>query len=368
MLRDLIKLEHRPEYLTEIVYGWCSVIYEKREHLQDWESPLLVCLEIGFRHLDFRTEFIEAALTHTEHHRGLVDVVFRSQENESIADLLHAWTAKREYYEQGPQDLLDFCPVHLVGLHNLVPFSPRLRRLIIRSVELIGYGGFEGLGMEGLEGEGMEGFEGGGMEGFIGLLNYLHVTVEDMDYTPSWAALLLDTIQYSEGTWNLSHRYWEFLVGFVVSELTASKLTAPKFTTGVDSSGVHNSGVLNFVLSGDAWMRHWDERRTVSGLRLCLKLNPARSLQIVTSLTEAKEWIKLECWVGIVWMLLPEGLDLGEGDLDDSMTLLFRQRPGAVQKLEQWMERWSQRACRDVPESFKQAHKQAHEAAQRDGP
>ena len=72
--------------------------------------------------------------------------------------------------------------------------------------------------------------------------------------------------------------------------------------------------------------------------------------------------------MGIVWMLLPEELDPGEGDLGHSMTLLFRQRPGAVQKLEQWMERWSQTAGKDVPESFKQAHKKGHEAAQRDGP
>jgi hypothetical protein len=33
-------------------------------------------------------------ITHTEHHRGLVDVVFESQESEAIADLLHAWTMK----------------------------------------------------------------------------------------------------------------------------------------------------------------------------------------------------------------------------------------------------------------------------------
>ena len=303
MLRDLIKLEHRSEYSTVIVYKWCSVIYEKRERLQDWESLLLVCLEIGFRHLDFRTEYIGIVLIHTKHHQGLVDVVFKSQESESIADLLHAWTAKCVYRRLG-HELLDFCPVHLVGLHNLVPFSPRLRRLIIRSVELIGYKGFEGVGME----------------GFIGLLSHLRVTVEDMDERKNWGKLLLDTIQTSEGTQHLSHWYWELLVELVVSEL-----------------------------------QH-------------LRPDPAHSLQVIASLTEAKEWNKLECWMGIVWMLLPEGLDPGEGDLGHSMTLLFRQRPGAVQKLEQWMEQWSQGAHEDVPESFKQAHERAHGAAQRDGP
>ena len=303
VLRDLAKLECGPEFLAEIVYWWCSVIYEKRERIPDWESLLLVCLETGFRHLDFQTKFFEASLTHTEHHRGLVDIVFNSQESESIADLLHAWTAKHQHYGRA-HELLDFCPAHLIGLHNLVPFSPRLRRLIIRSVELIGYKGFEGVGVE----------------RFVGLLNHLHVTVEDMDEKENWGKLFLDTIQSSEGIQYLSHWYWELLVELAVSE---------------------------------SW---W------------LRPDPACSLQIMTSLTEAKEWDKLECWVGIVWMLLPEGLDPGEEDLGHSMALLFRQRPRAVQNLEQWIEQWSRGAHRDVPESFKQAHKQAHEAAQRDGP
>jgi hypothetical protein len=112
----------------------------------------------------FSAKYIEAVLTHTEHHRGLVDVVFQSQESEVIADLLHAWTTESMSHDPA-YTLLGFCAEHLVGLHDLVPFSPRLRRLVIRSVELIGYKGFEGVGVE----------------RFIGLLNHLHVTVEDMD-------------------------------------------------------------------------------------------------------------------------------------------------------------------------------------------
>ena len=169
MLRDLIKLEYRPEYLTEIVYQWCSVIYEKRERIPDWESLVLICLEIGFRHLDFRTGLIKARLTNTEHHRGLVDVVFKSQESEVIADLLRAWTMTSRPYELGVE-LLNSCAGHLVGLHNLVPFSSRLRRLIVRSVEQIGYKGFKGVGVE----------------RFIRLLNHLHVAVEDMDEKEDW--------------------------------------------------------------------------------------------------------------------------------------------------------------------------------------
>ena len=198
MLYDLVNLETHLQHLTEIAYEWCSVICENNKSLEDWESHLLVCLEIGFRHLDFQHHFIEATITHTKYHRGLVDVVFESQESEVIADLLHAWTTSSRSSDRTA--LLSLCAGHLIGLHNLVPFSPRLRWLVIRSVELIGYKGFEEVGVE----------------MFAGLLNHLHVTAEDIDSSFHWASLLLGTIQSSGGTKHLSHWYWEFLV-----ELTA---------------------------------------------------------------------------------------------------------------------------------------------------
>ena len=154
------------------------------------------------------------------------------------------------------------------------------------------------------------------MERFVELLNDLRVTAEDVDDVIGWATLLLDTIQSPEGTQYLSHLYWEFLVEFAVP----------------------NS--------------RW------------LKLDLADGLKIMITLTEAEEWSKLECWMAIVWMLLPEGVDPGEQDLGHSMTLLFRQRPRAVQKLEQWMEPWGQANFSCVPESFRQVCKQALEAGQ----
>ena len=42
------------------------------------------------------------------------------------------------------------------------------------------------------------------MERFVGLLNHLHVTVEDMNEKEGWVWLLLNTIQFSEGTQHLS--------------------------------------------------------------------------------------------------------------------------------------------------------------------
>jgi hypothetical protein len=51
--------------------------------------------------------------------------------------------------------LLSMCTEYLVDLHNMVPFSPRLRQLFVRSVELIGY----------------KRFAEGGAERFVELLN-----------------------------------------------------------------------------------------------------------------------------------------------------------------------------------------------------
>ena len=272
---------------------------ENHQGFEDWES-LHVSLEIGFRHLDSRRLHIPARLTHTENHRGLVNVVFKSPKSEVIVDLLYAWTV-RDYSLGKAQTLLGICTGHIIGLHHLVPFSSRLRRLVIRSVELIGYKVFGGVEVE----------------RFIDLLEYLHVTVEDMDKGFKWAKILLVTLQSSKGVQHLSHWYWELLVELSIS--------------------------WSQFLRGDI----------------------TYSPQITTFLTEAQEWSKLECWMGTVWMMWPPGTSgVTEGDLAHSTLLLFHQRPGAAQKLEQWMERWSQKHGENIPEPFQQICKQAYEPAQ----
>ena len=299
-LHDLIELETRPTCLTEIAYDWCSVICENREGLGDWEGLLLTSLEIGFRHLDPQDRYTVPTLTHTEYHPEMVDVVFGSQKSEAIADLLHAWTVGYPLFIS-----LGTCTERLACLHNLVPFSSRLRRLVRRSIELIRYEGFERVGVERL----------------VELLNHLHVTVEDMNYQSEWLRLLLGTLQTSEGTQLLSHWYWELLV--------------------------------ELVISWSLWLRHE------------VTYNP----QVMKFLAEAHEWSKLECWIGTVWVLWsPEADGITEEDLGRWILLLFRQRPGAFEKLEQWMERWSRINDKNIPESFQRFCGQAQEAAQRDAP
>ena len=271
---------------------------ENRRSVEDWESLVLACLEIGFRHLDVQTPYVAIMLTHTEHHQELVRVVFESQNDEAIADLLHAWTARGHFHEPA-YALLSFCTEHFVSLH-LMPSSSRLRRLIIRSVEVVGYEGFGRIGVE----------------RFVQLLNHLHVMVKDMDDKDKWIGLLLDAIQSSKEPQRLSHWYWELLV-----ELAISKPWWPR-------------GEIVYTP------------------------------QIITCLIEAEEWSKLEYWIGTVWMIWPPGSGgATEEELGHSMALLLRQQPDAIQTLEQWMERWSQQRREDIPQSFQRLCKVAHETA-----
>lgn len=286
-----------------MAYELCSLICEDHRGLKDRENLLLLLLEIGFRRLDPRHWWIrDLQLTHTERHQGLVDAVFKSSDDEAVADLLHAWTVCGPHHKPA-RTLLGICTGHLTDLHNRVPFSSRLRRLVLRSVEVIGYKGFEGVGMG----------------RFVKLLNSLHVAVEDIDVnrTSEWVKLLSDTLQSSEGIQHLSHWYWELLVELAISR------------------------------------SHWLSRG--------LTYNPS----ITISLAGAGEWDKLEYWLGTVWII---AADETTEDLERLVLLLFRQRPGAVQKLTHWMERWSKKSGKGVPESFERICTQAREAAQQDLP
>ena len=317
VLLYLTKLETRSRRLTEMAYEWCSLIYENRQSRKDWESLILYSLEIGFRHFDPQDLWIRAELTHTEHHREFVEVVFKQKESEAIADLLQAWTIRGIVDDNQAgmlgtvgndqvDALLGICAGHLVGLHSLAPLSPRLRRLVIRSIQLIGYKGFEEVGVG----------------RFIDLLNHLHVDFKDVDF--GWMLILLDTIKSLEGARDLSIQSWELLV--------------------------------ELPIAFPFWLPTLSEKI------------PRHTPQVMASLLETREWDKLECWMGVVWMVWSPETDATTEDVEHAMVSLFRQRPGAVQKLTQWMERWSKSSGNEVPEAFERICKQLHGIAQLGAP
>ena len=276
-----------------MAYDWCSVICERCPDLEAvggrGRTLLFLSLEIGFRHLDFRNRDVGFELTHTDHHRRMVDVVFKDGSDEIIADFLHAWTSRPLAFND-PHEALYTCAGHLLDLQRLQPLSPRLRHLLIFSIGLLNYWEFEPFGGEKL-------FE---------LLDHLHVRVEETEYLDEWASFLLTIIRSPEGIRRLSYPYWELLVERTI----------------LGSKG------LKFALYN-------------------------KYAHIMESLEDAKEWDKLECWIGVIWMVwayVASGDDVIAANIESATLSLFHRRPGVAQKIERWIER---RYRGQQPDSFR---------------
>jgi len=291
LLSDLASSETRTTHLAELAYEWCSVVCENYSRLYHGKDLLLLSLKISFRHLNPQDRWIKAQLVHTEHHQGLAKIAFESGDGGAIADLLCAWTSYSNSHE--PYTSLNICAKYLTNLYYLHPFSSRLCKLVVYTINHIGY----------------EDFRKVGAEGFFKLLDCLQVNEKDTNMC-KWTSLLLDAVQSTEGIQHLSHPHWELLVELILS------------------------------------YSFWLQERTYSP-------------QTAMSLKEAEEWDKLECWMGVVWILWPpEKGQTTEEDLGDVTLSLFHQQPGAIQRLEQWMEQWG-----PIPESFQRICKQAHDEA-----
>jgi len=289
LLERLCNSKSQSKQLTEMAYGWCSLICENCSTLQGAGDLLLLSLEAGFR-LIGPGKSVGAALIHTEHHQELANIVFNSWDGEAIADLLCAWTSESHY----PQ--LKILAEHLVGLHHLYPFSPRLRSHTIDAIGLIGYQQFEQVGVE----------------GFVGLLNDLQVCAEDNVRGFGWAGILLDTIKSPEGIQYLSHSYWKLVVG--------------RAAYWSDELGTSTYSPYTMVSLVDA--KEWDK---------------------------LKCWITI---VWLVWP--PEGGETTEKDLENVMFSLFHQQPGTLQELEEEIEQWSKEwSWVQIPESFERICKKA---------
>ena len=273
VLRGLTQWTTRPNYFTAKAYEWCSAICDKYGDLEEGETLLFLSLQIGFRYLDPEREWEGPRLVHTQHHESMVDIVFGSHQDEVIADFLCAWTSKSRLH--GPPTSLIMCAKHLIDLPNLDSFSPRLRRLVVQAVGLIGHQGFEEVGVG----------------CFVGLLNRLRVCVDDVDSRSIWTGLLLGVIGSPEGRDRLSYPYWELLL---------------------DLGPLYHGAPLGIL--------HYDPH-------------------IMTSLQAAQEWDKLACWICVVWLEWPLYLDVLSRYLERAMLLLFHQRPDSIAKLEGWMER-----------------------------
>ena len=189
LLERLCNSKSQSKQLTEMAYGWCSLICENYSTLGGAKELLLLSLEAGFRYINPGRE-IKADLIHTEHHQKLANIVFSCGDGEAIADLLCAWTSESHY----PQ--LNICVEYLIGLHHLYPFSSRLQSHIINAIGLIGYQQFEQVEAE----------------EFVRLLSDLEAYTGYQFNGHGWLRLLLDGIKSSNGIQYLSHSDWKWLV------------------------------------------------------------------------------------------------------------------------------------------------------------
>ena len=282
------------------------------EHYQPFRHKKLLffSLEAGFRHLD--SNQLPSFTNANFHHCKLIDITFESGDHEAIADMLLALSSIDRPCElcRSP----DMWIKYLKHLQDLQPFSSRLRKHLIHFIRSVGYKGPKGIGIH----------------AFVVLLEDLHVGVGDVveDCVIPWIRFLLDTIQSPEASQHLPYHYWELLV----------ELSIPK----------------------SGWLQIPDQY--------------ILSAQVMVSLEDAKEWDKLECWIGVVWINWPpKDIDTTEGSkttedggvtargLEDVMLSLFHHQPGAIQRLQRLMGKCEKEGDGFVvPELFKQICEQVH--------
>ena len=293
----LAKLENRSNLASESAYEWCALIWKNRGSCKTWEDLLFLTLKVAFRPIHPEKCFFVPGLAHTQHHRELADAIFKSDRQEAIADLLCGLLVFTD--EQITVKLTNVCMPYIADLHKNVtmPFSPRLRGLVLCSVQLID----------------REGVGEGGAGKFVGLLNHLRVGVRDMGqpWDERWTWILAQIIRSTEGVQYLAVQVWELL-----AELTTA----------------HSRALRNMATCEP---------------------------QITKFLLDAQEWEKLECWLGVAWMAwLPE-TDGGAENLKSATNLLFRRKPDAVRRLTKWMERWSENHRETIPVPFQEICEQA---------
>ena len=194
LLRGLTRWTTRPPGVAAMACEWCSAICENYQELEMGEELLFLSLETGFRRLGPETRMGRPDFN-PRHTQYMADIVFGSKQGEVIADLLCAFTQHSTCHPFSATQPLDSCAEHLVDLPSL-DSSPRLRSLVIQSIEFIGYWGFTRDGFKNL----------------VGLLDHLGVGVDDVCSRPSWKDLLIRILQSHEGRDRLAYPYWEFLV------------------------------------------------------------------------------------------------------------------------------------------------------------
>ena len=145
-----------------------------------------VILEIGFRLAGPRHDGSALHLNHTSHHGRVFEFAFSSHDDEVIADAASVWIVGGN-----PAPSSSFAGYFTKRVERSTPFSPRLRQVIIRAIELIEYNGLEVSGLE-----------------TIRLLNHLNLDTDDMVDKLGWVWWFAGVICSPAGLESLSPHYW----------------------------------------------------------------------------------------------------------------------------------------------------------------
>ena len=271
LLDGLAKWTSPPAYFTRYAYEWCAAICKENEDLDACKDLLVSALRLGFRRDDIYLGSPPYHPVHPDHHKRMIDVVFSTGNTDTIADALCAWTI-----DDTPQhrfSSLGACADHLVNLAG-TKFPKRLRRMVIRAIEGIGYPEFERVGIE----------------KFVPLLNGLNIEVCEMGQDLSlWTSHLWNVLRSSLGQEQLSSHYWQHIVPMAMQP-------------GLNPLHVKSS-----------------------------------DLDTMRSFEKKGDWKRLEVWIGMMWVLELPGGGIEVREVERATRTLFRERPGAFQTVEGWV-------------------------------
>ena len=211
----LTLLKGRPRGLAEAAYRWCATIWENRCRYQDWETLLLLSLEVGFRHIRSSYPQFLPPSAHAEHHRGVFNTVLESNDSEAIADLVWASFMVDKSCRLGlsvcADYIIDFCS------GTTEPFPQTVQKLFLHCVAVTGFDALEDVGKE----------------RFVKLLNRLHIGIGDIVISSgrTWTEILLEIIQSTERAGHLAVQSWELLAELAIFHFPPYATYNPDVTT-----------------------------------------------------------------------------------------------------------------------------------------
>ena len=145
VLSILTRLETRSWQFAEEAYGWCAMIWKIRQRYTDWETLLLLSLEVGFRHVHSLDQKTIPRPPRSEHHQELIDTVLKSNNDEAIADLVCA----SYMVDRSPQLILSICATYIIDHSGATGrVSPRSRKFFSFCVGGWDFDVFETVGRE----------------------------------------------------------------------------------------------------------------------------------------------------------------------------------------------------------------------------